>query len=204
MNRHACRTESTIMSPNQQKQLNDNQRGTLLRIARAAVEGEVADRPVNLPKPSDPALIRPCGAFVSLHVQEKLRGCIGTFQSDQPLFRTVHDVAISATRDPRFLQKPLTGSEFEHLNIEISALSPLQKTDDPLSLELGIHGIYITRGFSSGCFLPQVASDMNWTKEQFLSYCCSNKAGLSADAWQDPKTKVLLFTAEVFSEAPIS
>ncbi len=191
------------MSPNKQKQLNDNQRGTLLRIARAAVEGKVAGRPINLEESSDPMLTRPCGAFVSLHVQKKLRGCIGTFESDQPLFRTVNDVAVSATRDPRFVHQPLIEPEFEHLNIEISALSPLQKTHDPLSLELGVHGIYIKRGFSSGCFLPQVASEMNWTKKQFLSYCCSHKAGLSADAWQDPNTEVLLFIAEVFSEGSI-
>jgi len=82
----------------------------------------------------------------------------------------------------------------------ISVLSPMQRTKDPLSLELGVHGILIQRGGRSGCFLPQVAPEQQWTKEQFLSYCCSHKAGLSPDAWNDPATEVYLFSAEVFGE----
>ena len=67
-----------------------------------------------------------------------------------------------------------------------------------MTLRLGVDGIYIKKGFSSGCFLPQVATEAGWDKEEFLSYCCSHKAGLSADAWKDPQTEVYLFTAEVF------
>jgi uncharacterized protein (TIGR00296 family) len=84
------------------------------------------------------------------------------------------------------------------LDIEISVLSPLQKTDDPLSLRLGVDGIYIKRGRASGCFLPQVATESGWSREEFLSYCCSHKAGLESDAWRDPQTEVYLFSAEVF------
>ncbi len=104
----------------------------------------------------------------------------------------------SATSDPRFFGNPVTPAELEDLDIEISVLSPLKKTDDPLSLRLGIDGIYIKRGCTSGCFLPQVATETGWNKEQFLSYCCAHKAGLSANAWKDPATEVYLFTAEVF------
>jgi uncharacterized protein (TIGR00296 family) len=86
----------------------------------------------------------------------------------------------------------------EQLDVEISVLSPLRKTDDPLSLRLGVDGIYIKRGCTSGCFLPQVASETGWSKKEFLSYCCAHKAGLPADAWRDPETEVYLFTAEVF------
>ncbi|OHB80722.1 MAG: hypothetical protein A2Z25_02850 [Planctomycetes bacterium RBG_16_55_9] len=74
----------------------------------------------------------------------------------------------------------------------------MQRTEDPTSLRLGVDGIYIKRGFFSGCFLPQVAAETGWTKEQFLSYCCAHKAGLAADAWKDPQTEVYLFTAEAF------
>jgi uncharacterized protein (TIGR00296 family) len=104
----------------------------------------------------------------------------------------------SSTGDPRFFGNKITLDELAELDIEISVLSPLKKTDDPLSLRLGTDGIYIKRGCASGCFLPQVATETGWTKEQFLSYCCSHKAGLPDDAWDDPDTDVFLFTAEVF------
>jgi AMMECR1 domain-containing protein len=74
----------------------------------------------------------------------------------------------------------------------------LQRTDDPLSLRLGIDGIYIKQGGASGCFLPQVATETGWSKGEFLSYCCSHKASLSPEAWREPQTEVYLFTAEVF------
>jgi len=74
----------------------------------------------------------------------------------------------------------------------------LKRTDNPLSLRLGIDGIYIKKGYASGCFLPQVATETGWDKEEFLSYCCAHKAGLTPDAWRDPETEVYLFTAEVF------
>jgi AmmeMemoRadiSam system protein A len=130
---------------------------------------------------------------------DELRGCIGQFTSEQPLIALVAEMAqASATSDPRFRSHPITSRELPALDVEISVLSPLAKTKDPLSLRLGVDGIYIRRGHASGCFLPQVATETNWTKEEFLSYCCSHKAGLSPDAWQDPATEVYLFTAEVF------
>jgi AmmeMemoRadiSam system protein A len=104
----------------------------------------------------------------------------------------------SATSDPRFFADPVTPRELNQLDVEISVLSPLKRTDDPLSLRLGVDGIYIKRDRLSGCFLPQVATETGWSKEDFLSFCCAHKAGLPADAWKDPDTEVYLFTAEVF------
>ena len=104
----------------------------------------------------------------------------------------------SATGDPRFMADPITAGELKQLDIEISVLSPLQRTDDPLSLRLGVDGIYIRKGCTSGCFLPQVATETGWSKEEFLSYCCAHKAGLAPDAWRQAKTEVYLFTADVF------
>jgi AmmeMemoRadiSam system protein A len=104
----------------------------------------------------------------------------------------------SATSDPRFFADPVTADELEQLDVEISVLSPLKRTDEPLSLRLGVDGIYIKKGCVSGCFLPQVATETGWSKEEFLSYCCAHKAGLGADAWQDAATEVYLFSAEVF------
>ena len=71
-----------------------------------------------------------------------------------------------------------------------------------MSLRLGADGIYIVKGSRSGCFLPQVAEETGWTKEQFLDFCCTHKAGLPAKAWRDdPQAEVYLFSAEVFGAA---
>ena len=110
-------------------------------------------------------------------------------------------MAEAATGDPRFPLDRLKPSELDQIDIEISVLSPLKKTDQPLSLELGKHGIYIRRGPNAGCFLPQVATELGWSKEEFLRHCCAGKAGLEPDAWKNPDTEVLLFTADVISES---
>jgi AmmeMemoRadiSam system protein A len=179
--------------------MNEAQRQTLLRIARDAVEAAVGGTPPAKHQPDDPALHALCGCFVTLKNRARLRGCIGQFISDRPLAELVAEMArASATGDPRFFANRITARELSELDIEISVLSALERTQDPLSLQLGTHGIYITRGGVSGCFLPQVATETGWTAEEFLSFCCSHKAGLPADAWKDPETEVYLFTAEVF------
>ena len=104
----------------------------------------------------------------------------------------------SSTEDPRFANERITEEELGQIDIEISALSPLKRTDDPASLRIGIDGIYIVNGYHSGCFLPQVATETGWAAEEFLSYCCAHKAGLAPDAWKDEDTDVYLFTADVF------
>jgi AmmeMemoRadiSam system protein A len=108
----------------------------------------------------------------------------------------------AATQDPRFFGRQLTPGELGDLEIEISVLSPLQRVEgDPLeAVELGRHGIYIRSGGRTGCFLPQVADETGWSKEEFLAHCCAGKAGLSPDAWRAPQTEVFTFTAEVFGQ----
>ena len=129
----------------------------------------------------------------------KLRGCIGRMISDIPLHKLVSEMAVSAaTDDSRFNQ--VQPSELKNLEIDISVLSPLRKTDDPLAFELGRHGIYIKKHSRNGCFLPQVATDTGWSKEEFLSQCCSMKAGLPSDAWKNKDTEVYIFTSEIISE----
>ena len=90
--------------------------------------------------------------------------------------------------------------ELVDVDIEISVLSPLERIENPLDIELGKHGIDIQRGYAHGCFLPQVATETGWSREEFLGHCCRDKAGLAYDAWKDPKTEVRVFTAEVFGE----
>ncbi|MGB2863343.1 MAG: AmmeMemoRadiSam system protein A [Sedimentisphaerales bacterium] len=179
--------------------MNDQQKQTLLKVARDTVEAVIRQKKIAKPESDDPELNAPCGCFVTLKNRNRLRGCIGQFTSDSPLIELVAEMAkASATGDPRFFSEPITSGELEKLDIEISVLSPLQKTDDPLSLRLGVDGIYIRQSRASGCFLPQVATETGWSKEEFLSYCCAHKAGLAAEAWKDPETEVYLFTADVF------
>jgi AmmeMemoRadiSam system protein A len=179
--------------------MTEEQKRLLLRVAKEGVSAAVKGTSAEAPKTDDPELLAHCGCFVTLKNGEELRGCLGNFVSDKPLIELVHDMATaSATQDPRFFHDPITPKELDELDIEISVLSPLKKTNDPTSLRLGVDGIYIKRGYASGCFLPQVATETGWSKQQFLSYCCSHKAGLEPDAWKDPKTEVYLFSAEVF------
>ncbi|MGA2914685.1 MAG: AmmeMemoRadiSam system protein A [Sedimentisphaerales bacterium] len=181
--------------------MNEALKQTLLKVARQTIETVInGGRPQKV-KTSEPELNAHCGCFVTLKNKDELRGCIGQFISDKPLIELVSDMAVaSATGDPRFLHDPITPKEVKDLDIEISVLSPLKRTNDSLSLRLGIDGIYIKKGYASGCFLPQVATETGWSKEEFLSYCCSHKAGLSPDAWKDKNTEVYLFTAEIIEE----
>lgn len=183
--------------------LSDEARRTLLDIARRTVEAVVrGERPPKLDV-HDPELQEYRGAFVTLRTDGQLRGCLGRFVAKKPLCQVVNEMAASAaTEDPRFVGNRVRPDELDRLDIEISVLSPLEKTDNVLEeMELGKHGIYIKRGFSSGCFLPQVATETGWEKEEFLRNCCAGKAGLAADAWKDPSTDVFLFTAEIIGEA---
>ena len=172
----------------------------MLAVARKVIEAAIRQQPVSDYESEDPLFNEKRGCFVTIHNQDQLRGCIGSFQPQQPLIRTIREMAVAATRDSRFLWNPVTPAELNDIDIEISVLSPLERTDNPLSLELGKHGIYINRSGASGCFLPQVAAETGWSKEEFLDNCCQGKAGLPKDAWRKSDTEVYFFTAEVFGE----
>ena len=178
-------------------------RKRLLEIARASVRAGVRGEPLPSVEESDPELRGEQGCFVTLKNGEALRGCLGHFTSNKPLYQLVNETArASATEDPRFFGNRITPDELPQIAIEISVLSPLERIENPLDIELGRHGIHIRRGAAAGCFLPQVATETGWSKEKFLSYCCSHKAGLAPDAWKEPETEVLVFTADVFGEEP--
>jgi AmmeMemoRadiSam system protein A len=180
--------------------MNETQKIILLKVAKDTVTAAVGCRPVYEPETDDPELLAEVGCFVTLKNGEELRGCIGQFTADKPLIEMVCQMAVSSCmHDPRFGGNRITPDELTDLDIEISVLSPMEKTDDPLSLRLGIDGIYITDGRRNGCFLPQVATETGWNEEDFLSFCCAHKAGLAPDAWKtDPGVEVYLFTADVF------
>ncbi len=140
------------------------------------------------------------GMFVTLRQGGRLRGCMGSFSPEADLLATLQQVAVSASHDPRFSGRPITPADLPDIEIELSILSKPEETDDPLSLKLGTHGILIENPAGRGCFLPQVAAEFGWNKEEFLTRCCSEKASLPAEAWKQPETRVLLFTAELISE----
>lgn len=171
----------------------------LLEIARQAVETYIKQRKIIKIEENDEALNKYQGVFVTLEKGGNLRGCIGVFESEKPLYQNVIEMAIAAaTQDPRF--NPVLESELKDLEYEISVLSPLRKVDSYKDIEIGKHGVQIKQGNRSGVFLPQVALENNWDRETFLSILCSQKAGLSSDCWKDKNTEIYVFTAQVFKQ----
>jgi AmmeMemoRadiSam system protein A len=169
----------------------------LLRLARQAVEGcALEHRLPQVEEPLEESLRTNCGAFVTLRKGEHLRGCIGHVEPSAPLYHTVRDCAVAAaSRDPRF--EPVTPAELPDLRIEISILS-LFNDVRPEDVEVGRHGLLISRGFHRGLLLPQVATQWHWDREQFLEETCL-KAGLPPDAWRHG-ARIQAFTAQVFGE----
>jgi uncharacterized protein len=189
------------MLPPSDFRLSEEDRSALLALARHAISEVVfhGDFP-DLPPPSG-RLAEFGAAFVSVHCNGKQRGCVGRTSCDMSLAETVAQCAIGAAlQDPRF--KPLRNDDFAGLQIEISVLSELLPLV-PGQTQVGVHGILVIRDANRGLLLPQVAVERNWSVERFLEEGC-RKAGLSLDAWRDPKTKLYAFEADVFSEASLT
>ncbi|NLE65390.1 MAG: AmmeMemoRadiSam system protein A [Elusimicrobia bacterium] len=180
--------------------LSEAQKEELLRTARRTVETFVRTGEAPPAVSDDPRLQVREGAFVTLHKKGQLRGCIGLIQGDRPLVETVRDMAIAAaSSDPRF--DPVRPDELGDIDLEISVLSVPRVVRGAEEIELGRHGVIVSRGpFHRGVFLPQVATETGWGKEEFLSQLCSQKAGLSPQAWREAGTILEVFTADVFSE----
>jgi hypothetical protein len=180
--------------------LTENEKKTLLDIARNAIAGRLNKSTADAPLQASltPALKTHCGAFVTLHINETLRGCIGHFGEDKPLWEVVHEMALaSAFRDTRF--PPLGKAEFEQIKIEISVLTPMRKINSINEIVLGRHGIYIKKGWQSGTFLPQVAIQTGWNLEAFLGHCSRDKAGLGWEGWKN--AEIFIYEAFIFSES---
>jgi AmmeMemoRadiSam system protein A len=141
---------------------------------------------------------RAAGAFVTLRRRGRLRGCIGQMTSSDSLLQVVtHCTKAAALQDPRF--EPVRAEELPEIEIEISVLSPAAEIAAD-QIEIGRHGLIVTRGRQRGVLLPQVAAEFRWSPEIFLEETCA-KAGLERDAWRHPETRMEAFTAEVFSES---
>jgi AmmeMemoRadiSam system protein A len=176
--------------------LTDAQQRILLRLAREAVEASARNHRLSEVVPPHDVPTDCCGAFVSLHKGENLRGCIGHIEALKPLAQTVRECASSAAMlDPRF--DAVTPDELADLRIEISILSPFFEIS-PNQVEVGVHGLLISRGAQRGLLLPQVAVHWKWDRERFLKETC-RKAGLEEDAWSHG-ARIQAFTAQVFAE----
>ncbi len=173
-------------------------RRALLELARRSIVEAVRDaRVLDFPGPVG-ALAQPSGAFVTLHRSGQLCGCIGQVWPREALAAIVARCAIAAaTKDPRF--RPVHAEELPDLEIEVSVLSDLTPIQ-PEAIEAGRHGLVVARYNQRGVLLPQVAAERGWARERFLQETCA-KAGMEPDAWKDPATSLMAFTAEVFSEA---
>ena len=206
-----------VRKSSQEFSLSDEEKRTLKKIALTSIKDSLARREnyggrenhgdrlrdstgkaVNHePVPVIPPVIlqQKCGAFVSLHKHGRLRGCIGHFGEDVPLYEIVAEMARAAAfEDPRFM--PVTADELSDIDIEISVLTPMRRIQSLDEFELHRHGIYIRRGYRSGTYLPQVADEVNWTKEEFVSHCAQDKAGIGWDGWRD--AELYVYEAIVF------
>ncbi len=177
-----------MLSHGEQQILIDIARNTLISHIR---EAQIPDLdPESYPQ----ALLRKGGVFVTLYKNGKLRGCIGRFNTGDPLYKLTRDMTISAaTRDHRF--KPVTEMEIEDISLEISVLTEPVKIIDIKEIELGKHGIYIKKGTNSGTFLPGVASKTGWNLEQYLGHCARDKAHIGWNGWKDAE----IYTYETLS-----
>ena len=176
--------------------LSQDEKDYLKNLVRLRIGGRLSGRGVPTPEPPTERLRERFGAFVTLTLRGRLRGCIGHIVGDKALYQTIGEMAEAAAfDDPRF--PPLTAREFSDLAIEISILSPLTPCPDPALVTVGRHGLLVRRGGHSGLLLPQVPVEWHWDREQFLDQTCV-KAGLTPGCWKRPDTTLFWFEAEVF------
>ncbi|MGE5611727.1 MAG: AmmeMemoRadiSam system protein A [Bacillota bacterium] len=177
----------------------------LLNAARISIRETLqGNRKISIPTNNDPMLRVPAGCFVTLHDQttHALRGCIGRMQTPDPLIQTVCEIACSVLYDPRFRSHRVMLDELPRLEIEISVLSPLKLAEGPLDFDLLNDGIYLVCDGHTGTFLPQVARETGWTREQLLARLCTEKMGLADSAWQQPEAKLFKYNVLIIGPVP--
>lgn len=172
----------------------------LLQIARKAVISCTRKEEITLPSIETPRLNEKRGCFVCIKIKGELRGCIGNFFTEKPLYALVHEMAEAAScHDPRFY--PMKSQDLDDFNLEISVLTPMRQVSSVEEIEVGKHGIFLEKNSFRGVLLPQVATEHGWTRETFLEQTCL-KAGLKKTDWQDGAA-IYIFSAQVFSDKNI-
>ena len=179
--------------------LSEADRRAALQLARQSVVEAVSHRKFSDVIPHQEFFAERRGVFVTLHVRQRLQGCIGVVEAKEPLGEAIIRCAASAAmEDPRF--SPMKPDQLGELSIEISLLSPTEPIV-PDSIEIGRHGLLVLLRTHRGLLLPQVAIEHHLTREQFIEETC-RKAGLPREAWRDPEARIFGFTCEVFSDSP--
>ncbi len=174
----------------------DEEKETLRELAFHAIRSRCLGEPMPEVQIESQRLKEPGAAFVCIHKGEELRGCIGMIEAMAPLCDTIKKMAVEAAfGDPRFCA--LARDELDEIDIEISVLTPMHRISDLSEIEIGKHGLLIRKGYQSGLLLPQVATEHNWDREQFLKWTC-RKAGISEKAWRSKNVEVYIFSADVF------
>ena len=172
----------------------------LFRVARESLEAHLKGEKAALPQATSQTLSQPSGVFVTLHRGGRLRGCIGYLEAMKPLLAAVQEMAVAAAfQDPRF--PPLRQDELADLDVEISVLSPMCQIKHIEEIQVGRDGIYLERDPCRGLLLPQVATEYGWDRTTFLKQTCV-KAGLPPEAWEDPATRIFIFSAKILHEPP--
>lgn len=181
--------------------LTESEKKTLLEIARNAIKAKLFSEaePEVSPDKLTSTLKESLGAFVTITINGQLRGCVGRFMPTEPLYKVVESMAVAAAfSDTRF--SPLSKQEYPEIEIEISALGPLQRINDINEIVIGKHGVYVKKGMRSGTLLPQVPEGRGWTVEDFLGYTSRDKAGIGWNGWKDKDAEIYVYEAVVFHE----
>jgi AmmeMemoRadiSam system protein A len=179
------------------ERLTEEEKRFCLELARRAVEGFLRTGVPPEVKVEPGKLREKRGAFVTLKVDGELRGCIGYPLPYKPLYQTIMETAVAAAAED-FRFEPLRPEELGRLRIEVSVLDLPETVADPGQVEVGRHGIIISRGHQQGLLLPQVPLEYGWDRETFLRHGCL-KAGLEPDAWKKG-ARIEVFAAQVFGE----
>ena len=179
--------------------ISESQQALILNLARAFIRHALEGTTLLDIGSSDPILREPAGCFVSLHSlkNHQLRGCVGRIDASLPLIDALRTAASQVLHDPRFAAEPVTLAEVPLLEIEVSVLGPPRSVPSPLDFEPQEDGIYLAIGRQSGCFLPQVARETGWTREQLLDRLCTEKMGLPPAAWRAPQARLSVFSVIV-------
>ncbi len=193
-----AKKDTNIMS----KELSKKEQQTLLTLARETLETWIKEQkvPEDIESRYDITnlLKEEMGVFVTLNKKSRLRGCIGYVTGQDSLYRSVMANAVNAsTRDPRF--RAVTPDELKEIHIEISVMTPLTEVKDIEEIEVGKHGLVMSKGFRRGLLLPQVPVEWKWNRTEFLENTC-RKAGLPTGCWKDEDVKIEKFSAQVFGE----
>jgi AmmeMemoRadiSam system protein A len=180
------------------------QQTIVLNLARSFIRDTLQGTSRVLWGDLDPVLKQPAGCFVSLHALQghHLRGCVGRIDASQPLVEALRSASNQVLHDPRFANDPVRLDELPRLMIEVSVLSPPIPVPSPLDFQPLEHGIFLTIGNRTGCFLPQVARETGWTREQLLERLCSEKLGLPFNSWRNPQAVLHVFSVLVIGPEP--